>query len=102
MLVNDENDEKDSVTRTRASTLLPEQQNETSIFSDTQTNVLETEDTNEMIITVGNLSAGDEKNIRLEFPVDAAAEVGMKNATEGISPFPPNEAENTESVLPSA
>ena len=102
MLENGEDDEEDGVVRTRANTLLAEEEQETSIFSDTQTNVLETEDTNEMIITVGNLSGTTEENGGLQFPLHATPEMDMENAPGGTPASPPNKTDNSESVSPSA
>lgn len=104
-MFQDGEESKDGEARTRTNTLLSEQATETtSIFSssDKRTNVLETDDTNEMIITVGHLSATVEENGNLEFPLQTTPEAERKTAPEGVPQSPLDKIDNNESVSPSA
>ena len=99
---NDEETE-DGGTQDCANTLLSEQAAEsTSIFrsGDKRTNVLETEDTNDMIITVEHSTAVMEEGASLEFPLQTTPEVDRKVDSEDIMSPIVNKTDNSEPVSP--
>ena len=102
---NDEEFE-DGTARTSTNTLLSEQATEkTSIFhsGDKRTNVLETEDTNDMIITVEHSTAMVEEGESLEFPLQTTPEVDRKSEIEDIMSPSVDKTDNSETVsTPSA
>lgn len=77
---NVESEDGAVVERTRANTLTEQAAETTSIFSssDKRTNVLETDDTKDMIITVEHLPAEMEESVSLEFPLQTP-EIDGKN-----------------------
>lgn len=92
----DQRELEDGRTRVHTNTLLSEQATETSsVFSssDKRTNVLETDDTKDMIITVGHLPVSAEEDTRLDFPLQPAPEV---NAPESPSSPPVDKTDNKE------
>ncbi|XP_028398812.1 lysosomal-trafficking regulator-like [Dendronephthya gigantea] len=98
MFQNGENEDQQEIEdgRSKAHTLLSEQATETSsIFSssDKRTNVLETDDTKDMIITVGHLPTTSEENTRLDFPLQSAPEM---NAPENTSSPTIDKTDNSE------
>ena len=99
ILDNDEEESEDGEVRTRTNTLLQEGITETtSIFSskDKRTNVLETDDTKDMIITVEHASLISEENGNLTFPLQTTPEIERKSSGETIQPSSLDKTDNTD------